>query len=425
MKKVLTLAALACMMLAACTKNERIAEPARDIAISFSPISQRTVTRAEYYGEQNATYTGSPIAGATASYEKFLAYAAYTEAANTSGIAEFFPAAGVACEYEPAGYPTGSDFWAPAQACYWPKAGYLTFHAFSPAVLAPVAGTVTNDWANGVTLTGFTATTDMDKQVDVLYSDFNKHCQRSQYSPETGFTYDDKTGDAASHKGVDIIFRHALSAVQFRVVTDQDYTTGTQTHAFTVKQIKVINVASKGEFHENRVGTFDNAYGDAPQPSITFNKDNTDKTATPYWITGDTVTDYVVFSGSQAVSAKAVSDAVTTPANVKEFGLYGKMMLPMPQELDHGTEKVIVEVTYDYTFNDGTTDHNYTGLTTRVELVGKVGVLAGNAYTVNQWLINHKYLYTLVFKLDPIIFDPKVEAFVEVTDINIDLPYQN
>ena len=50
---------------------------------------------------------------------------------------------------------------------------------------------------------------------------------------------------------------------------------------------------------------------------------------------------------------------------------------------------------------------------------------ATEEYTVNQWLINHKYLYTLVFKLDPIIFDPKVEAFVEVSDINIDLPYQN
>ena len=61
-----------------------------------------------------------------------------------------------------------------------------------------------------------------------------------------------------------------------------------------------------------------------------------------------------------------------------------------------------------------------------VDLSGAHGTYNGGsagAYEVNNWLINHKYVYTLQFKLDPIIFDPAVEAFVTVGDITVDLPF--
>lgn len=424
MKKFFFLAAIASVALAGCTKNEPVSydNPTR---IGFSPISQRVTTKAEYYGEQNATYTG---AGST--YEKFLAYAAFTEDNTTAPSDNFFAAAGVECEYEPTGYPTGSDFWAPADIYYWPKAGYLTFHAFSPSDLDPYSGTVANSWTSGITISSFTASTDMDKQVDVLYSDFNAYQQRSMYNPETGFTYDDKTGDDNSqwaHNGVNLTFHHALSAAQFRVVTDQDYTTGTQKHYFTVTKIEVLDANYQGAFYENRTGV-DNTYGTAAAGSVTMNKDNSLATS-PYWVpTATAVTDYTVFTGSQDVHTLAVANA----ASQKEFGLYGKLMLPMPQLLGgHGgsaDKDVVVKVTYTYKYNDGTADHNYPGLTTQISLAGKKAQKYNGTpeeYTVNQWLINHKYFYTLVFKLDPIIFDPKVDVWVNVEDINIDLPYQN
>ena len=426
MKKTIILAAIACVALAGCTKNERIVDNGRDVAIGFSPISQRTATKAVVYGEQNATYT----AGTSPNFEKFLAYAAFTEDNTTVPSTNFFPAAGVECSYQPSGYPSGTDFWAPASIYYWPKAGYLTFHAFSPSVLDNgYSATVTNAWPTGLSLTSFTAGTDMDKQIDILYSDFNAYQQRSMYNPETGFTYDDKTGDDNSqwaHNGVNLTFRHAMSAVQFRVVTDQDYTAGTQKHYFTVTKIEVLNVNNTGEFHENRTAV-DNTYGTAAAGSVTKNKDNGLATS-PYWAPTATATvTYTPFTGTQLVSDKLTADAATD----KQFGTYGKLMLPMPQLLGgHGAsadQDVIVKVTYTYKYNDGT-DHEYPGLTTQISLAGQKALKYGGAtddYTVNQWLINHKYLYTLVFKLDPIIFDPKVEAFVEVSDIDVNLPYQN
>ena len=413
MKKTLILAALVCVALAGCTKNEKFA--ANDGSrISFSPISQRTSTKAEFNGEQNATYTGD---GST--YEKFTAYAAFTEDATTVPSENFFPAAGVECEH--AG-TAPADYWQPTTTYLWPKAGYLTFHAFSPSALTPYSGTVANAWTTGITITGFEASTDMDKQVDVLYSDFNFYQQRSMYTPGNGMPYDDDDDSAFTHEGVNLIFRHALSAVQFRVVTDEDYapSSATAKHEFTVTKIEVLNANYKGAFYENRKGDATNDYANAATGSITFNKDNA-VTASPYWVPAADETTYTAFSGSTVVTTADATSA-------KTFGDYGKLMLPMPQALAHTANEVTVKVTYNYKFTLNGTDHEYTGLTTEVSLAGaQAKKYNGTAedYDVNYWLINHKYLYTLVFKLDPIIFDPKVEAFVEVADINIDLPYQN
>lgn len=418
MKKIYILAAIALVAGVSCTKQVPADNNSPDVPIGFSPISQRAATKATYFGEQNALYTGNGSA-----YESFLAYAAFTEDNITVPLTNFFPAAGEECSYN-----ATDDYWAPAaNTYYWPKAGFLTFHAFSPSVLDNgYSATITNAWPAGITLSNFIAGTDMAKQIDILYSDFNAYQQRSMYNPETGTPYDDKTGDTGTHNGVNLIFRHAMSAVQFRVVTDQDYTSGSQKHSFVITKIEVLDANNKGEFHENR-SAVNNTYDNAAAGSVTFNQDNSIANS-PYWVpTANEVTNYTVFEGSKAVLTKTASDAATN----KEFGLYGNLMLPMPQLLGgHGAsadKDVVVKVTYNYTYNDGS-DHTTNGLTTEISLAGKNGTYAGGtagAYTVNQWLINHKYLYTLVFKLDPIIFDPKVEAFVEVSDINVDLPYQN
>ena len=407
MKKMTILAAIALVAGASCTKQIPMIVSNADTPISFSPISQRTTTKAGFFGEQNATYTGN---GST--YEKFTAFAAYTENNTTVPSENFFPAAGVECEYN----ATGS-YWAPTTSYYWPKAGYLTFHAFSPSALTPYAGTVANAWTTGITITDFVASTNMDQQVDVLYSDFNFYQQRSAYTPANGMPYDDEDNSAFTHNGVNLIFRHALSAAQFRVVTDQDYApdAATAKHEFTVTRIEVLNANYKGEFHENRKGDATNDYANAAAGSITFNKDNA-VTASPYWVPAADETTYTVFSGS------------TTVTTAKTFGDYGKMMLPMPQALAHSTNNVTVKITYNYKFTLNGTEHSYTDLKAQVSLAGAQAKQYNGTtdnYDVNYWLINHKYLYTLVFKLDPIVFDPKVEAFVEVSDITADLPYQN
>lgn len=427
MKKLTILAVLALVAGASCTKSIPVSNNSPDASISFNPVSYTAGTKAEYFGEQNAAYTGD---GAT--YEKFLAYAAYTETDAAAPSENFFPAAGVECLYN-----STDDYWAPSTNYYWPKDGYLTFRAFSPSVWTGgtgYAGTVANNWTAtapvtyGITITGFTAGVAMDKQVDVLYSDVEAYKQRSDYTDATGVPYDDDDDSAFAHNGVNIRFRHALSAVQFYVMTDQDYSTGTQTHAFKVKKVEVLNVNYKGEFHENRTSATVNTYANAAAGSITFNSDNA-VTASPYWVPVDSnaSTDETTYTPYENATGQNVTDAAAA---------IGGLMIPIPQNLTHAGTRVnvgdspdvCVRVTYDYTFTNNGTPHNYTGLISEFSISGRNGTYesgSAGAYTVNQWLINHKYNYTLVFKLDPIIFDPKVEVWVNVRDINIDLPAQN
>ena len=436
MKKIYILAAIALVAGVSCTKQVPADNNSPDVPIGFSPISQRSTTKANVFGEQNATYT----AGST--YESFLAYAAFTADNTTlpSTTSDFFPAAGVECVYNAATAP--SDYWAPATPYYWPKAGFLTFRAFSPSTWTGAtgyAGTVANTWNSGITISSFTAGTDKAKQLDILYSDVEAYKQRSNYNPENGIPYDDKTGDdntVWTHSGVNITFRHAMSAVQFRVVTDQDYApaSGTYKHEFTVKKIEVLYANTAGAFYENRDGSAVdklNTFANVPGGVTRFvgkNKGN-ENTATPYWVpTEATENTYVVYEDG---TGQAVHDLTTANAATnKEFGLYGDFILPMPQYLNHGTGNNVVQVriTYDYTFTLGGNATSYSGLTSTIELDAKNAAKyngTAETYTVNHWLINHKYFYTLVFKLDPIIFDPMVDVWVNVEDINVDLPYQN
>lgn len=445
---------MASVALASCTKTIPVAyDDGKDVAITFEPISNRIATKGNYHGEQNGTYTG-PSAG-PAVYEDFKAWAFFTAKAST--VAGYNPQGTVAsanggvffsdvtCVHN-AGDGAGKDYWEPSpNPYYWPKAGYLHFHAFSPADFTGVAN-LSHDWANGFTLTGYVAPqyTDTDAaglladdvQNDLLYSDFVFDQQRSQYSTtsNTVGTYDDEEDNTGYvHDGINLTFRHALSSVLFKVKTFANYQTGTQQHKFTVRKIEVLNAYNTGNFHENRANTADNKYtilaaGDWSN-KIGFYKDNARQNAggtdgTPYW---DTFSNEVTLTPYNQIANAAGGVLATTSA--QDLGM---QLLTLPQALAHASNDVKVKVYYDYEFsNDGGTSwYTYshdssTGLISEIELKGNKGEYASAEYTVNNWLINHKYVYTLVFKLDPIIFDPKVEVFVNVTDINVDLPQQN
>lgn len=447
MKKFIVLAALASVALASCTKSIPVAyDNGKDVAITFSPISQRAGTKALYHGEQNATYTGD---GAT--YESFAAWAYYTGAASgttnpqtnadaASGGAFFGTAsAGETCAHHAAVGGAGTDYWAPATDYLWPKAGYLHFHAMSPAAFG--TGTLAHSWANGITITGYVAPVYTDGtaagltadavQNDLMYSDFEFDKQRASYN-QTGATvgtYDDEDDSGIyKHDGVNLLFRHALSLVQFKIKTAADYTATTQKHKFFVKKIEILSAYNTGTFHENRKNDLSNGYNAVADMTgkIGFTADNANNSQTPYWETFSnetTLTPYdvsaaVAFSGQEATSVLS--------------GQVGTTIIALPQALAHDVNHVRVQVTFDYKFStdNGTNWIESEDQVITVDLSGAkgtydpTGVNTAN-YVVNNWLINHKYIYTLTFKLDPIIFDPAVVAYVEVQDIGVDLPVQN
>lgn len=404
---------LACLALVSCLKDEKIVSGG-DVPIGFTPMTGNVATKAPIYGEQNATYSKK----SGSNYEQFKAFAKFTATASdnaqTSGT-EFFPADGVTCIHGGSGT---NDYWAPSPTYYWPKNGYLSFHAFSPSNLDPFIGTVTHDWEKGFTITSFQAGIPIEqyrnKMVDLLYSDFVFKKRRSDYTPETGVPYDDDDNSAYKHQGVNITFHHALAGVQFRFKTDADYSAGNVKYTFQTTKIELLNMNYKGEFHENRTDAGDNTYRDAPPSgAITFNANNS-PTATPYWI-----------PEADEFSSIFASNTTTTINNTVQP--VGSMMLIMPQNLTHATtgNDVKVKVTYNFSYQvTGESKHEYNGKTFEVSLAGMHGSIGGTDFTINQWLINHKYTYTIVFHLDPLIFDPYISAdWVDVSSMDINLPH--
>lgn len=449
MKKIYILAAIALVAGVSCTKQVPADNNSPDMPIGFSPISQRTGTKANVYGEQNATYT----ANAPTAYEQFATWAFFTNDRSTvSGYnpqdittgngQEFFgtATAGVTSTHQTTA-SLNTDYWQPLDASgnpyFWPKNGYLHFHALSPAVYG--TGTLAHSWANGISITGYVAPVYTDAnatgltadavQVDLLYSDFVFDQQRSQYNATTNVgTYYDNEDDSGiyKHDGVNILFRHALSLVQFKVKTDADYkaASSSQQHKFFVRKIEIVNAYNTGNFHENRTNQADNTYDATTvadmSTKIGFNKLNPNGAATPYWDTFSnevTLTPYDETAGAAGTGTEATS---TISSQV------GTTIIALPQYLAHGTNDVKVKVTFDYQFSSdaGSNWSSPYTQTLEVNLGGKTGTYGTDTgdYTVNNWLINHKYIYTLVFKLDPIIFDPAVDAFVTVDGITVELP---
>lgn len=450
MKKIIVLAALASVALASCTKSIPVAyDNGKDVAITFSPISQRAGTKALYHGEQNATYTGD---GST--YESFAAWAYYTGAASSttnpqtndvaSAGAAFFGTAstGETCAHHAVVGGAGTDYWAPATDYLWPKAGYLHFHAMSPAAFG--TGNLAHSWANGITITGYVAPVYTDAtaagvtadavQNDLMYSDFEFDKRRADYT-QTGATvgtYDDEDDSAANpgdpiyaHDGVNLLFRHALSLVQFKVKTAADYTATTQKHRFFVKKIEILTAYNTGTFHENRKNDLSNGYNAVADMTgkIGLTADNANNSQTPYW---DTFSNEVSLTPYDVTAAAAFTGQEATSVLSSQVGT---TIIALPQALAHAVNNVRVQVTFDYKFTaDGTNWNEAEDQVITVDLSGAHGTYNGGTpgdYTVNNWLINHKYVYNLTFKLDPIIFDPAVVAYVTVDDIGVDLPVQN
>lgn len=160
-----------------------------------------------------------------------------------------------------------TEYWRLTPAYYWPKAGYLSFHAVSPADFASYCNPASGDkfehnWgssaAPGLKLYGYTVEDDPTKQIDLMYSDFVFNKRRSDYNDNN--PYDDKEGDDKEgddntkyvYNGVNVLFHHAQSSVHFKVGLDRDYEiVGGRIRLF-LKKLEVLYPYKKADFSENR-----------------------------------------------------------------------------------------------------------------------------------------------------------------------------
>lgn len=376
MKKLLFLAALSSVALASCVSDE---SPSIDATPSGKAISFNAPVM---YSQTKAVGHTGEIVGRYPTNEAFRVYAVWTQNTYTTwddptNEHKWYMSTGaegvkVTWDSSIDDTTTGSGAWAPSIDYYWPKNGYLTFAAYSPA---DANGSFSYSY-QGLAISDFEVDGTASKQYDLMYSD-------RAYNKTTS-----EGGLNISYDGVDIKFYHALSSIKFKVKLKDDYTGTT----IKVKKISIYSIEKKGTFNENRVE--DPVNGDSNDPK--------------WSLSGDLVPDtnpYIPFSGEQVVT--------TTPETLSG----ASDLILMPQEFHDGTTATNANknLKIEYTITSAA------GNDIPQEEIVSFSEIPTDAGNVSKWEIGYRYTYTLIFGLDKIYFAPEVKSWDDATGINKDI----
>lgn len=378
MEKNLLFAALAVVAMASCTKNElKVPATGTDAVISFQPVVANA-TKADYITNSTIAPTGDP----KSSTFKFTVYAWYTDGAemtaSTTTATKYMDAVEVSYKARhddgtPGATPgatKGQGGWSPENKYYWPKNGYLSFDAYAPST-ASSDGTFSSSVKNGLQIADYTVK-DLAQQYDLLYS-----TRTLNKTTSTG-------GNNDTYDGVDIKFKHALSAIEVTAKTDYDYS-----GAIKLTKITILNAQNKGDFNQNMT----NAVTDG----------------TPGWTNNDTEVSYVLFTGDHALTTTALT-STTSPA------ISNAILLP--QNFSHtGGNKVSIRV--DYKIKHGAAELDQYYIADLSTTYGHEG--SDPSALLSAWVMGKRYTYNFIFSLDEVYFAPSVTDWTEVTVDNINV----
>lgn len=387
MKKSFLLAAFAGILLAGCTSDEQteVATSRTDNPIVFNSPIVNAQTRAAVAGEQPVwDATNSKYIYSTS--EKFRVYAVQ-HIGNFQGWATgtqlYLNNLEVSYQTNLNGTNAG---WAPSDPVYWPKTenAKLTFAAYSPSEANQFSPTYSG---SGLSLTGFTPKPNVEEQYDLMYSSrsYNRTESTNELTSGTGHT-------TSSYGGVDILFHHALSSINFKAKTAAKYSNTD----IKIQQITINNAYTEADFKENITN----------EGVATF-------VSNPSWSNFQTPTNYVVYDGETSLS-----NSVTGPL--------GSPALLIPQRMDGRDESSAgqeIKVTVNYTIKVGDGE--------AVAQTGVVSFVHGNSgdyFTdgtnkIEAWEMGKRYTYTISIGLNNIIyFSPEVDEWKNINaegDINI------
>ncbi len=209
---------------------------AQKIPLVFNAIADSTMTKA---------VTNKAMGSAYDTNESFAVYAAYSEGLfDASGsYSNFWTQPTEQCNYN-----SSYNAWAPSTTYYWPRAGYLTFQAYSPAGASSDMTKLSHSWSNGFTFTGFTVPAAYS-QYDLLYTERVENCQRSNYTVTRDNGYDDDPNyPTFIYNGINLAFKHALSLVEVQAASALG---SNATIKFYVQKIVLKNAYNKGTFTQN------------------------------------------------------------------------------------------------------------------------------------------------------------------------------
>lgn len=382
MNKLFIMAAAVGVALTACT-NE--AEEGLNVGgqdkISFATPVVAPNTRAAVPGEIGTNYAFNQKFSVFAVWtpEKFATWAEGTKFMND-----------VEVYYQPNQTTPKKKTFAPAQDYYWPKNGYLTFAAYSPSSVNATYG------AAGLTVENFTVEASgytQDEQntgtaLDGVQYDF-MYAPRVKDQTNSNFT---KPEGNEFYDGVNILFKHALSSVQFTVRTAANYPSAT----INVKYIALNGIQNKGKFEE--VVTDQAAYAAAPK-----------------WTNASDTTGYVAYT---TLGEKVIWNSGKGMPILGNKFTDGKGLILLPQSfVGNNDAKLTVVWSMKSATGDEIEQKNVIALKD-IEFTAGKGTAA-------EWKMGYRYTYNIIFGLDKIYFAPSCDAWDDATGADVNPGYTN
>ena len=367
MKKLTILAVLVLAAGASCTKQVPVTNNSPDLPLSFNAVT----------GVQTKADINSAVYPTSSSFDVWALYTGSTDfsynTAYTEGTDASMFMSGVAQTYD-ANY----NAWKNA-GYYWPKAGKLTFWAVSPTAASPTVDLLSA--SKTITKSGWTLTdAAADEAKDLMFSDIVANKQASDYQ---GNGVDDTTpandGGFTDYQGVNILFHHALSRIEFKAKK------GTRVN--TNENLSITNITVSGA---KSVGTM----------TVTAPGVLTEGTPTSAFAAGDAN----VVWGSLSTPLALTPVTSETAALTTDAATVGTARLVIPQTTNG---VVSFTVTVKSTINNVSATKDYT-----------YNLLDAHS---GVWEWGKKYIYTLVLNEDNIYFDPKVVDWTSVDYIFPDL----
>lgn len=363
-----------------CQKNEQPVYP--KIPLVFSAAADELPSKASLH---------TPMMGIYDTDESFSVFAAFSKTSfdkdDPSTYENFWYSNTnpIKCDYY-----SKYNAWAPSDALgqellyYWPLIGTLTFQAYSPADLGTNATTVSHTWDEGFKFTNFVVP-GVGAQYDLMYSTRTENCRRSDYYIKDGEKYDDDNDRTGyPYKGINIDFKHALSAVEIQAISSLGSNSSIK---FRVKNVSLVNAYDTGNFSQiGESWTIDTGHTANP-----YNLLEPDVWKDPLPGTNDYETEYPV-----------------APA-----------LILLPQNLDHdgvdgfnASHDVYISLTYEK--YEGTTVLGGETITWPLPLSYTEEVSGGTPVVTTGWQRSRKYTYRFVFS-DHIEFEARISPWEEAT----------
>ena len=349
--KRFAIAALILLSVLACTKSNIQYEPTGEI--SLQPVAEKATKAAHTttaYGE------GAPA---------FNVWAWWADV-NPGTAVDTYLASHDVTPYISKGefVHSGSGSWGGSTPYFWPTRGSLVFAGYSPS--QTLGGTFDYDVKTGkFTAKDYVQSHYIDQTVDLMWFDRTKFHN----------TNDNVNGKGQTVNGVPVVFHHALSWLEFRVVR-KAYVPAN----WLITELDLTGIETKADF---------------------------DSKADSQWTNHSASSNIRVWNGSYlALPDNPVSGS--PKENVLESTPNGVVVIP--QTCTDGAANLVV--TYNLKKYDGTDDSWLRAQTVTLPLTAGTD---GNA-----WLPGKKYVYTIVFGNNEIRISPTVQDWDDGGNVEIE-----